>query len=431
MREHYVILVTTAPALHDSTRELATRLAERANAVLLFLHVVPMRAGDGEGMLHSALDVMQEDTESWLMSLRPSDTGVRFRHHFKVGDPDDVVAHFVDTHEVELVVAEEPPRSWLSEVLWRGLAERLIRRVDCPVVIGGPGFLRSSPPKSPLLASLRLSTVAELLNAMVEARVDALRSWMDHCADSVRRIASSETISTVAASSYLAANPMVAHLELRARAELNEHQHALRAKGWLLVINGKAWGDPSILPVPGPALDDFFQRVREEGKSTSLPLALDDEVERLVILGGARVGAGEADRLLFAFDAEDDFLRILGQPGPLSSFETYAFDIAGLMLSNSCFPEHLHEAGLLPSTGLANPAAFACGRAVERTARALAADEDGQRRHLLPQRLRHPRLSRLPRDVGSRRMALGVLVWVWRGGRGRSRLGFRGPIIVD
>jgi hypothetical protein len=47
-------------------------------------------------------------------------------------------------------------------------------------------------------------------------------------------------------------------------------------------------------------------------------------------------------------DAGRDFLRILGQPGPDPSIETYAFDADGLMLSNSRFPEELRRAGLLP-----------------------------------------------------------------------------------
>lgn len=176
MREHFVVLVTTTPSLHPSTLELATRLAGRANAVLLFLHVTPFRQTDGEAMLYSALDVASGEAEEWLSAQAPTDVGVRYRHRIDAGEPEEVVAHFVREHEVDLVVIEEPPRNWVSESLWRGLAERLIRRVDCPVVIGGPGFLRSVPPtRVPVQSPLDDTTVAELLNAMVEARVDALR----------------------------------------------------------------------------------------------------------------------------------------------------------------------------------------------------------------------------------------------------------------
>ena len=145
MNERFVVLLTTVPTLHESTRELASRLAARANATLLFLHVVA-GASHGEAMLQAAVDLASGAPDAWLRNLRPSHVGVPFRHRLELGDPVDVTAGFVREHSVELLVVEEPPRHRIAEVLWRGLAEALIRRVDCPVVIGGPGFLRAAPP---------------------------------------------------------------------------------------------------------------------------------------------------------------------------------------------------------------------------------------------------------------------------------------------
>jgi len=354
VNERFVVLVTTtAPRLHDATRELASRLAARANAVLLFLHVIATTSVD-EGTLHSGVDLVSGETEAWLKSLRPTHAGVPFRHRLEWGDPAELVARFVRDHSVELVVAEEPPRGRMSELLWRGLAERLIRHVDCPVVIGGPGFLRSHPGPAPLVqAPLTPATVVQLLNAMVDARVDALRNWMDCIAESVRRIAATDTVHAVVS---LARDdePPEASLERRLIAELDEHQRAMRSIGWQLTTAGRRWGR-TLMPDEGAALAAFIRRVDDLGQSTSLPLALGHGAEQLVILGGARVAAGAAALLLFAFDAEDDFLRILGQPGPLPTFETYAFDEDGLMLSNSRFPEHLIASGLLAAEGEQTP----------------------------------------------------------------------------
>ncbi len=354
MNDRFVVLVTTtAPLLHDATRELASRLAARANAVLLFLHVMAAPPGD-ESMLHSGVDLASGETESWLKNLRPSHAGVPFRHRLELGDPADIVAQFVRDHSVELVVAEEPPRGRVSTLIWRGLAERLFRRVDCPVVVGGPGFLRSHPGSAPLVqAPLTAGTVAQLLHAMVEARVDALRNWMDGAADAVGRIAATDTVHT-AVSLARDDEPLESSLQRRLYVELDEHQRALRSTGWQLTTAGRRWGR-TLMPEHGVAPSAFVQRVHDLGRSTSLPLALDGGAERLVILAGARVAGGAGGVLLFAFDAEDDFLRILGQPGPLPTFETYAFDEDGLMLSNSRFPEHLIASGLLAAEGSQTP----------------------------------------------------------------------------
>lgn len=354
MNERFVVLLTTVPTLHESTRELASRLAARANATLMFLHVVA-GTSHGEAMLQAAVDLASGAPDAWLRNLRPSHVGVPFRHRLELGDPVDIAAGFVREHSVELLVVEEPPRNRIAEVLWRGLAETLIRRLDCPVVIGGPGFLRSAPPATtPIRPTLGAGTVAELLSAMVDARVEALRSWMDRTAEAVGRIAVADAVTTVVTLAR-EDTPVDASLERRLVVALDEHQRALRAIAWQLMTPHHRWGRDSLTPVEGSAFAEFVRRIDAGGQSTSLPLPLDDGLERLVILAGAHVSGGAGGMLLFGFDAEADFLRILAQPGPLPTFETYAFDAAGLMLSNSRFPEHLLASGLLALEGQQTP----------------------------------------------------------------------------
>jgi hypothetical protein len=142
--------------------------------------------------------------------------------------------------------------------------------------------------------------------------------------------------------------------EQRLNVALEEHRRALRAEGWQLTCAGGTWSGAPVSPVTGRALTEFMERVAEHGRSTSLPLAVEGSADRLVVLSGATVAEG-AGLLLFVFDAESEFLRILGQPGPLPTFETYAFDELGLMLSSSSFPDHLLRAGLLPNEGAQTP----------------------------------------------------------------------------
>ncbi|MCB9765229.1 MAG: universal stress protein [Alphaproteobacteria bacterium] len=353
MKDHHVVLVTWAPALHGSTLELATRLAARLNAVLLFVHVVPCRPADGEAMLYSALEVIEGRAEAWVRSLTPSAPGVRFRHRFEVGDPEEILQGLVDAHPVDLVVAEEPPRSWMSKTLWRGVAERLVHRLACPVVIGGPRFLHGAPAPvhTPRIYRHPVDT-ADLLNALVEARVEAIRAWMDWQAEVARRILGSQTVETVLAMAETGQLPDT-RLQRRLQVELDEYCRAQGAVGWHLRTSAGALPQSTAAPAHSPALTAFFQRLQRLGQTTSLPLRQQDDPDRLIVLAGARTGSDGV--LLLFFNAEDDFLRILGQPGPLPSLETYAFDSEGMMLSNSLFPDHLHAAGLLPADGCQTP----------------------------------------------------------------------------
>jgi hypothetical protein len=176
---------------------------------------------------------------------------------------------------------------------------------------------------------------------------------MDQSAEAVQRIASSDTVRAAAIASR-ADGAVDRHLVQRLTVELDEHRRALRASGWQLTCGPNAWSADLVSPATGRALGEFLERVGEHGHSTSLPLAVEGSLDRLVVLSGATVADG-AGLLLFMFDAEAEFLRILGQPGPLPSFETYAFDERGLMLSNSSFPDHLLRAGLLPAEGTQTP----------------------------------------------------------------------------
>jgi len=351
MNERYVVVASTAPQMHDATRELATRLAQGSRAVLVFLHIVSLQSRDGEAMLSASLRDHGGGERAWLQTLRPTDAAVPYRHRYEVGDPDDLVERFVASHAVAYVVAEEPPRSRLSVALWRSFAERLARRLPCPVVIGGPTLLDMSATRSPSQA--RPPTyigLADLLNATVEARVAALRTWMDAAAEAARRVAGSAAV--VDAARMARKGWLSGRQGDRLYVELDEHRRALGALGWRLVTEGHQPSDGVAWPEEGPALTEFEDRVRRRGASTSLPVRAG--AHELVVVAGARVRDTPAT-LMFHYPAEAHFLRILGQPGPLPTFETYAFDTAGLMLSNSRFPDHLVAAGLLHDEGQQTP----------------------------------------------------------------------------
>src|SRR5690606_39015202 len=138
--------------------------------------------------------------------------------------------------------------------------------------------------------------------------------------------------------------------------ELRDHRRALSAVGVTLRHDETLYHD-GVCPLPGPAFDAFLSRVDAGGSAVSLPFSPDpaslssiDGRSPLVVAAGAAIDVGTSKPLylVFTLDASRDFLRILAQPGPEPSIETYAFDAEGLMLSNSRFPDQLRRVGLLP-----------------------------------------------------------------------------------
>lgn len=347
MSERTVILLTTSPSLEESTRQLATRIARRANATLLFLHVIPFRAEDGEAMLYATLDLSGGQVERWLGEQSPSDPWVPSRRLLVAGDPAKVVSDYCGARPVEAVVVEDRRRGWLAGLLGRDVAGSLTRVLPCPVVVAGPGYVDAHPERAAPGLLAFPERAGEMLRAMVDARVDALRCWMDNRAADTARIGASEAVrSFVAAVEWRRGLSEVGD-EARLRVVLDEHRRAQRACGWWLQAAGRTWSSLDA-PLPRtPAVAELLIRIKQQGHSTSLPVAIGAGGERVVVLAGTSLGRDGSALLLLAFDVEDDFNRILIQPGPLPTFETYAFDRAGVMLSNSRFPHHLEQAGLL------------------------------------------------------------------------------------
>ncbi|HET8938684.1 MAG TPA: universal stress protein [Polyangiales bacterium] len=327
--------------------QFATRLARERAATLIIMHVVPIDAADGEANLYRAVDLASDRSRRALERLVPSDQGVPFRHALEVGKPEDRIAQFVERERVELLVMQMRVRSALQQMLGRSLVERLAQRVKCPLVT----YRADSVPRPIAAPAPPIAASPEALAHLLDTRVNALLTWMHLQREAARCIAEQRSIRDAIASLCRNASDRVFIPTVRnlLELELSEHQRALGALGVEVIHAGE-----TVLQLGGRARRDdvqahFFSQLQRDLTATSVPL--EGEVESAapngLILAAARVE--EATFLVFALDARRDFLRILAQPGPDPSAETYAFDVHGLMLSNSRFPEQLRRIGLLPA----------------------------------------------------------------------------------
>jgi len=365
MNEPVVLFATDLDGDVAEGISVASRLAAERSATLLIVHVVPLRKSDGEGMLHAAVDLRSNERTLRAASRRA--VGVPHRVLLQVGEPEVEIARVAEESGASLVVLEARARGALRRLLFgRSLVERLAARVDCPVQTFEPRSAGSFP--EPTVDARSAHSPSLALQAVLDERVDAVVAWLDARARAGASIAQRPSIQqAVARLAGRRSSWATQQIRDELMLELGERLHAIDAVGveiWCDNTRGiegahRSGANPllalGVRARPGPELHGWIGAVMRGDAAVSLPLDAADPEEAPVVLAGARMSlpGGNAAALVVSFDARPGFLRILGQPGPSSSAETYAFDGQGLMLSNSRFPTQLRHAGLLAASAQA------------------------------------------------------------------------------
>lgn len=145
------ILVTTDFS-ECSERALLTAIgvAQRYGSRLHLIHVVP-REGygvTGVGMFGAANFARHNarDLESSLLE-RGYLEGIRYRISMERGEVWPVVSRIVDEERIDLVVLGTRGRTGLGKLMLGSIAEKIFRKVACPVLTVGPNLRPSLPVK--------------------------------------------------------------------------------------------------------------------------------------------------------------------------------------------------------------------------------------------------------------------------------------------
>jgi nucleotide-binding universal stress UspA family protein len=140
MNVHRILFPTDFSDYNDGALRLASSLAAQAQARLYIIHVhewQPLNVGLGEAAFLDAPTWREElqEVEEQLHKVVPSIGGVDFVHECLTGSPESEILDFAEAHDVDLIVMASHGRTGLSRLLMGSIAEGVMRRAKCPVLI--------------------------------------------------------------------------------------------------------------------------------------------------------------------------------------------------------------------------------------------------------------------------------------------------------
>jgi nucleotide-binding universal stress UspA family protein len=128
---------------------------------LLDVRISPYVSANGLYIHEYLWDKRHKEVEQQLAKIAPRGTDAVYEHHCMTGSPPDELLAFAEKTGIDLIVMGSHGRTGLSRLLTGSVAEQVMRRSKCPVLIV----------KAPLVRSE--STVAD------ESESAAFRVWHD------------------------------------------------------------------------------------------------------------------------------------------------------------------------------------------------------------------------------------------------------------
>jgi nucleotide-binding universal stress UspA family protein len=134
-----VLFPTDFSHYNDAALEVASTLASEANAKLDILHVDDMRDVNVTlADLGYVLPTEMEDrpaVRERLAQVVPPVAGLRYEHHYLKGTPVSEITQFAEREHIDLIVMASHGRTGLWRILMGSVAEGVMRKAACPVLI--------------------------------------------------------------------------------------------------------------------------------------------------------------------------------------------------------------------------------------------------------------------------------------------------------
>jgi nucleotide-binding universal stress UspA family protein len=136
MKPRTILIPTDFSKASDAALPHAEAVAKQQSASLLILHVEEPPLAYGGGELYYGLPEPDSDRLlEMLEAVKPSDPAVPYTHRLTIGDPAGEIVRIATEEGVEMIVMGTHGRTGVSRMLMGSVAESVVRRAPCPVLV--------------------------------------------------------------------------------------------------------------------------------------------------------------------------------------------------------------------------------------------------------------------------------------------------------
>jgi len=136
MAQKTIVFPTDFSTASDAALVHAAALARQSGARLLIVHVEEPPVAYGGGELYYGLP--EPDSERILKMLedvKPCDPSVPYAHRLMMGDPAGEIVRIAADEQAEMIVLGTHGRTGMTRLLMGSVAEAIVRRAPCPVLV--------------------------------------------------------------------------------------------------------------------------------------------------------------------------------------------------------------------------------------------------------------------------------------------------------
>ena len=136
MKDKKILFCTDFSRLSDAALPLAEMVARGKEADIIVVHVQepPTTYMAGE-FYYGPLEPDPATLKQLLHRVVPADPNVSCKHEMIQGDPATEILRIAKENKVEMIVMSSHGRTGLERILMGSVAEKVVRRAPCPVLI--------------------------------------------------------------------------------------------------------------------------------------------------------------------------------------------------------------------------------------------------------------------------------------------------------